>query len=57
MMLHRYPRSKVSAEFFIGNLAAFSNEGIDIAYTAKRWQGCPLMMADAMVGANDAIGR
>ena len=56
-MLHSYTRSKVSAEFFIGNLAAFSNEGIDIAYTAKRWQGCPLMMADALVGVNDAIGR
>ena len=34
-MLHSYTRSKVSAEFFIINLAACSNEGIDIAYTAK----------------------
>ncbi len=56
-MLHSYTRSKVSAEFFIGNLAAFSNEGIRLAYTAKRWQRCPLMMADALVGVNDAIGR
>jgi hypothetical protein len=57
MMLHGYTRPKISAEFFMGNLDAFSNEGIHIAYTARRWQGCPLMMADVLVGVNDDISR